>query len=166
MTKRIATLQVKYVNGAQLLPEDAPFTKLQPALETLQTSYWYKFWNKSPIVNLLPKPYCDISYALLKATIRQHLIDNLNTIRSNAKLLKCCRSKMSVNPIMWIPMSNKEISHCIRWRLGWLPGGRSKPCLRCTPQQFTKKYAIHCLPMHRRIQIYSQHEDPLSDLLN
>ena len=134
MSELIAVLQVKYVYRAQFLLDDALLTQLRPGLEAQKTSYWSKLCNKSPIIQLLLQPSCDACCALLKTTIRQYLTDTLDHIRSSpskAKLLSCCLPKLGVDPIMWVPMSNKERSRCIRWRLGWLPGGRFKSCSRC-----------------------------------
>ncbi|KAG1476063.1 hypothetical protein G6F45_014077 [Rhizopus arrhizus] len=63
-------------------------------------------------------------------------------------------------------MSKSERSRCIRWRLGWLPGGRYKTCPRHPDQSFTKAHAIHCLQMHRRLMMPETISDPLSFLLN
>ena len=64
-------------------------------------------------------------------------------------------------------MPNKERSCCIRWRLGWLPGGRPIPCPNCTLQLFTKKHAIICLRMHHRLRVPPQtHDDPLFYAIN
>ncbi|KAI7858274.1 hypothetical protein BDC45DRAFT_499241 [Circinella umbellata] len=68
---------------------------------------------------------------------------------------------------IWIPMSNKERSRCIRWRIGWLPGGKHKTCLTCQSHTFTKHHAIQCLQMHRRLNLNSNRtDDPLSFILN
>ncbi|KAG1136594.1 hypothetical protein G6F37_013697 [Rhizopus arrhizus] len=63
-------------------------------------------------------------------------------------------------------MSKSERSRCIRWRLGWLPGGRYKSCPRHPDQSFTKAHTIHCLQMHRRLMMPETISDPLSFLLN
>ncbi|KAI9271745.1 hypothetical protein BDA99DRAFT_556956 [Phascolomyces articulosus] len=166
MSERIATLQVKFVHRAQFLPEDALLTQLLLGLEAQKRSYWSKLCNKSDIVKLLPQSYSDISGTMLKTIIRQYLVDTFENIRSapiGAKLLCARLPKLGVDPIMWIPMTNKERSRCIRWRL---PGGRPKPCPRCPSQILTKNRAIHCLCMHHRLQLPSYHEDPLSHILN
>lgn len=36
-------------------------------------------------------------------------------------------STISLDIIIWLPMANIKRRRCIRWRLGWLPRGRSKP---------------------------------------
>ncbi|KAG2227275.1 hypothetical protein INT45_008519 [Circinella minor] len=72
-----------------------------------------------------------------------------NTIRSattGSKLLGCCLSKLSVDPIMWLPMTNQEQSQCIRWWLGWLPGGRLNPfMLEREVPRYTTKVIVYCV---------------------
>ncbi|KAI8969927.1 hypothetical protein BDF20DRAFT_802430, partial [Mycotypha africana] len=43
----------------------------------------------------------------------------------NSKLLSACRTSISLDPILWLPMTSEERNRCLRWRLGWLPGGHS-----------------------------------------
>jgi hypothetical protein len=81
-------------------------------------------------------------------------------------LLTHCRPTISLDPVLWLPMSKSERSRCIRWRLGWLPGARYKTCPRRPGQPFTKAHAIHCLQMHRRLMMPEAISDPLSFLLN
>ncbi|ORE04554.1 hypothetical protein BCV72DRAFT_251175 [Rhizopus microsporus var. microsporus] len=69
----------------------------------------------------------------------------------NSKLLSSCRRSTSLDPILWLPMSKSECSRCIRWRLGWLPGGQT---------------SIICLDMHRRLFMLETIRDPLPFLLN
>ena len=75
-------------------------------------------------------------------------------------------SHISLDPILWLPMSKSERSRCIRWRLGWLPGGQYKTCPRHPSQPFTKAHAVHCLQMHRKLMMPETISDPLSFLLN
>ncbi|ORE21987.1 hypothetical protein BCV71DRAFT_172556, partial [Rhizopus microsporus] len=46
----------------------------------------------------------------------------------DSKLLSSCRQSISLNPILWLPMFKSERSRCVHWRLGWLPGGKPRPC--------------------------------------
>ena len=84
----------------------------------------------------------------------------------NSKLISHCRRSVSLDPILWLPMSNSERSRCIRWRLGWLPGGKPKPCPRHPAHHLSKKHGINCLNMHRRLFMPETIPDPLSFLLN
>ncbi|EIE88943.1 hypothetical protein G6F46_001383 [Rhizopus delemar] len=62
--------------------------------------------------------------------------------------LSVCRSSLCIGPFLWLPMAHIERSRCIRWRIGWLPGGKSKPCPRYPHQRLTNPHSIHCLNMH------------------
>ncbi|KAI7858118.1 hypothetical protein BDC45DRAFT_412646, partial [Circinella umbellata] len=81
--------------------------------------------------------------------------------------LAACRPKLVIDPILWLPMSRKERSRCIRWRLGWLPGGKVKSCKTCGFANFHKKHALSCLNVHDRLNIQDHNiTDPISHLLN
>jgi hypothetical protein len=56
---------------------------------------------------------------------------------------KCLTPKYWFLPdsILWLPMSRAERSRCIRWRLGWLPGGKPKPCPHHPDFFLTKSHA-------------------------
>ncbi|PHZ08850.1 uncharacterized protein RHIMIDRAFT_267945, partial [Rhizopus microsporus ATCC 52813] len=59
----------------------------------------------------------------LKAAKRCFLQQNLEIRQRcrNSKLFSSCHRSISLDPILWLPMSKSERSRCIRWRLGWLP---------------------------------------------
>ena len=63
-------------------------------------------------------------------------------------------------------MTRTERDRCVRWRLGWLPGGKLEPCPRRPTQMLTKQHAIRCLDMHHRLQMPEIVQDPLSFLLD
>ncbi|KAG1545308.1 hypothetical protein G6F47_006039 [Rhizopus delemar] len=83
-----------------------------------------------------------------------------------SKQFSNCRRSISIDPILWLPMSKSERSRCIRWRLGWLPDGKPRPCPKHPMQQLSKNHAINCLDMHRRLFMPETVQDPLSFLLN
>lgn len=58
------------------------------------------------------------------------------------------RSSLCIDLLLWLPMTHIERSRCIRWRLGWLPGGKPKPYPRYSHQRLTKTHSIHCLNRH------------------
>lgn len=86
----------------------------------------------------------------LKQFKLQFLHDNLIKHRSelDSQLFSVCRSFLCIDFFLWIPMFHIELSLCIRWHLGWLPGGKSKLCPRYPHQRFTKTYSIDCLSIH------------------
>ncbi|KAG1469784.1 hypothetical protein G6F56_003057 [Rhizopus delemar] len=51
----------------------------------------------------------------------QNLYNNSDSI-----LLSSIRPTIQVDPIFWLPMTCSECSHILRWRLGWLSGGKPK----------------------------------------
>ncbi|KAG1464000.1 hypothetical protein G6F46_002979 [Rhizopus delemar] len=81
-------------------------------------------------------------------------------------LLMHCRPIISLDLVLWLPMSKSERSRFIRWSLGWIPGGRYKTCYQHPDQSFTKAHAIHYLQMHRRLMMPETVSGPLSFLLN
>ncbi|ORE11537.1 hypothetical protein BCV72DRAFT_324440 [Rhizopus microsporus var. microsporus] len=91
----------------------------------------------------------------LKAAKRRFLQQNLEIRQRcrNSKLLSSCRRSISLDPILWMPISKSERSRCIRWRLSWLPGGKPRPCPKHPTQQLSKNHAISCFDMHRRLFI-------------
>ncbi|CEP14641.1 hypothetical protein [Parasitella parasitica] len=69
---------------------------------------------------------------------------------SNSILLSSARPTTQVDPILWLPMTCSERSRVLRWRLGWLLGGKPK----------------ECLSVHDRLYFPRSIEDPISFLLN
>ena len=128
---------------------------------------WYKL-SKSSLWKSIPPPAEELNIKTFKAIKKQFLQQGLDNQRQhkNSKLLSCCRPTVSLDPILWLPMTRKERSRCIRWRLGWLPGGKPRPCPFHPNQTLTKSHAIQCLNMHNRLQMPSTIKDPLSFLLN
>ncbi|KAI9486516.1 MAG: hypothetical protein EXX96DRAFT_604650 [Benjaminiella poitrasii] len=63
-----------------------------------------------------------ICAAFLKIFLRNYLKSRHNGL--NSKLLSACRPTLTVDPILWLPMSYIERSRTRLWRLGWLLGGQ------------------------------------------
>ncbi|KAG1554489.1 hypothetical protein G6F47_011436 [Rhizopus delemar] len=63
-------------------------------------------------------------------------------------------------------MTHEERSRCIRWRLGWLPGGAPKSCPYHPNNNLSRRHAISCLNMHRRLCMPEAIAGPISFLLN
>ncbi|KAG1003992.1 hypothetical protein G6F27_010549 [Rhizopus arrhizus] len=110
------------------------------------------------------------SLTLSEDALLHHLLPHIRQPRSHSQWYRLSRSpiwkRCLPDPVLWLPMSKSERSRCIRWRLGWLPGGRYKACPRHPGQPFTKAHTIHCLQMHRRLMMPETISDPLSFLLN
>jgi hypothetical protein len=58
-------------------------------------------------------------------------------------------------------MTRTERNRCVRWRLGWLPGGKLEPCPRHPTQILMKQHAIKYLDMHSRLQMPETVQGPL-----
>ncbi|KAI9270329.1 hypothetical protein BDA99DRAFT_317524 [Phascolomyces articulosus] len=51
--------------------------------------------------------------------------------------------------------------------MGWLPGGRPKPCIKCGYYSLNKQHALLCPHVHHRLNLpISQYKDPISHLFN
>lgn len=57
-------------------------------------------------------------------------------------LSKACRSKLAVDPILYIPATRTYRSRLIRWRMGWLPG-RPVTCV-CTRDHTSRRHFLAC----------------------
>ncbi|KAI9255129.1 hypothetical protein BDA99DRAFT_153403 [Phascolomyces articulosus] len=108
-----------------------------------QILYWRckNFTNEPKISSAKPKNVLEFPKFYIFSAIH---------CSNSAKILKACRPNLEVDPILWIPMTKKECSRCIRWRIGWLPGGKPKTCITCKCSTLTKKHAITCLRLHNR----------------
>ncbi|KAL4209363.1 hypothetical protein AB4K20DRAFT_1969939 [Rhizopus microsporus] len=97
------------------------------------------------------------------------ITEKSNEIRQrcrNSKLLSNCRRSISLDLILWLSMSKSEYSRCMRWRIGWLPSSKPRPCLKHSKQQLSKNHSISYLDMHRCLFMPETIRDPLSFLLN
>lgn len=127
------------------LPDDALSTTLRPLLEHDYKNQWRKL-SVTRLWKQLPLFRSAVSFVDLGQDIRHFLQTSFTTFLNSwdVKFLKACRPHLGFDPIMWLPMTTKERSKCIRWRLGWLPGGRPRGCL-CGNGNTTKKHLISCL---------------------
>ncbi|KAG0733323.1 hypothetical protein G6F23_013460 [Rhizopus arrhizus] len=145
------TSSIAFLLRSLTLPEDALLHHLPPHIRQPRShSQWYRL-SRSPIwKRCLPDPESldRRSLKLIQRDYRQGNLDNKRSTHASV-LLQHCRPTISLDPVLWLPMSKSERSRCIRWRLGWLPGGRYKACPRHPGQTFTKAHTIHCLQMHQ-----------------
>ncbi|EIE83762.1 hypothetical protein G6F46_008373 [Rhizopus delemar] len=155
MQERAYTLQSQFLLRSITLPEDALLHHLLPLIRQPRSySHWYKL-SKSPIWKRCSSNPESLDHRSLRSIQLEYRQDNLNRKCSMyaSVLLMHCHPIISLDPVLWLPMSKSERSRCIRWRLGWLPGGRYKACPRRPNQSFTKAHVIHCLQMHRRLMM-------------
>ncbi|KAG0794063.1 hypothetical protein G6F21_003144 [Rhizopus arrhizus] len=63
-------------------------------------------------------------------------------------------------------MTCSERSRVLRWRLGWLPGGKPKECIFHPSHNWSRRHAFDCLHVHHRLYLPRSIEDSISFLLN
>lgn len=169
MKHRVHILQAKFLLRTLVLPDDTLLSRLFPYLRTSAShSQWYKL-TSSPVWRKCSNQDIEqINRQQFKTICRDYLQDsyNNNCAGLNSKLLSSCRPAQVIDPILWLPMTHIERSRLIRWRLGWLHGGLPKPCIYHPSELLTRKHAIRCLHMHRRLQMPHSIADPSSFLLN
>ncbi|KAG0930870.1 hypothetical protein G6F57_011489 [Rhizopus arrhizus] len=126
--------------------------------------YTKKFWQRCCTSSNIES----LNIRQFNSIFKDFRLENLQKQRdaTNSVLISACRPTLSVDPILWLPMSPAERSRLVRWRLGWLPGGVPKPCIYHPNDLFTRSHSIRCLHMHRRLQMPFTEPDPLSFLLN
>ncbi|KAG2228192.1 hypothetical protein INT45_009239 [Circinella minor] len=76
-------------------------------------------------ITSLPSMYEPPSSSNPKSVIGLHKNNNISPKRaelSGSKTLAACRTTSGINPIMWLSMTRKERSCCIRWEICWLSG--------------------------------------------
>ncbi|KAG0834565.1 hypothetical protein G6F19_005147 [Rhizopus arrhizus] len=167
LSERVSILQAQFLFRSLYLPEDALLACLLPYIRSIRGSQWYAL-SRTPLWKTVLSTTEEPDTRSFKTAKRRFLQQNLEIRQRcrNSKLLSNCRRSISLDPILWLPMSKSERSRCIRWRLGWLPGGKPRPCPKHLTQQLSKSHAINCLDMHRRLFMPETIRDPLSFLLN
>ncbi|KAG0775063.1 hypothetical protein G6F22_013584 [Rhizopus arrhizus] len=107
------------------------------------------------------------SYYTFQKTVFQNskfLADQFQNLYNNSDsiLLSSTRPTIQVDPILWLPMTCSERSRVLRWRLGWLPGGKPKECIFHPYHNWSRRHAFDCLHVHHRLYLPRSIEDPIS----
>ncbi|KAG0733763.1 hypothetical protein G6F35_014662 [Rhizopus arrhizus] len=128
MKERIAILQAQFLFRSLSLPEDTLLYLLMPHIQHTRGHQWYRL-SKTALWRLMQPTIADLDARGFRAIKKKFLHSNLEKQiqGKNSKLLSSCRPTIALNPILWLPMSHEERSRCLRWRLGWLPGGAPNP---------------------------------------
>ncbi|KAG1057486.1 hypothetical protein G6F43_000685 [Rhizopus delemar] len=103
---------------------------------------------------------------IFKAMSTMNVLSSIGIQGKKSRLLSSCRPAITLDPISWLPMTHEERSRCIRWRLGWLPGGALKPYPYHPNNNLSRRHAISCLNMHRRLCMPETIAGPISFFLN
>ncbi|KAI8329159.1 hypothetical protein BC941DRAFT_457441 [Chlamydoabsidia padenii] len=126
MLDRLNILQLKYMVRARYQPTDTFLHSLTSLLPSPRTKLGLQHkLLKQPLVQQLLPPGAQIK---IKNMVKKYLRQQLNTHQDESRLLRLCRDTINVDPILKIPMLKVIRSRLVRWRLGWLPGSKSKPC--------------------------------------
>ncbi|KAI9476021.1 MAG: hypothetical protein EXX96DRAFT_601795 [Benjaminiella poitrasii] len=127
------------------LPHDTLLSKLLPFLQT-SIPLWRTCIPSADTMDTR-------TFKLLKQIFLQN---NLESRRDgpNSKLLSACRPTLTVDPILWLPMSYIERSL------------NPNPCLYHLNADFSRSHVIYCLHMHQHLFFPVSIDDLLSFLLN
>ncbi|KAG1138667.1 hypothetical protein G6F37_009849 [Rhizopus arrhizus] len=167
LSERVSILQAQFLFRSLYLPEDSLLACLLSYIRSTTGSQWYAL-SRTPFRKTVLSTTDEPDTRSFKVAKRRFLQQNLEIRQRcrNSKLLFNCRRSISLDPILWLSMLKSDRSCCIRWRLGWLPGGKPRPCPKYPAQQFSKNHAINCLDMHRCLFLPETIRDPLSFVLN
>lgn len=167
MNERVRILQAQFLFRSLYVPGDSLLGYLLPHIQYIRGYQWSNL-SKTALWQLLPTPHNSLTICDFRSIKRDYLQQGLQQRMRGygSKLLSFCRPKLSINPILWIPMTHRERSRCIRWRLGWLPNGRLRPCPIHRSHMLTRSHAIECLRMHHRLRLSLSIPDPLSFSFN
>lgn len=145
MGERIAILGAKFLLRLQELPSDALLPTLQPHIRNARLHLLPKL-KTNPLWLALPDPPSERPTTDLKIAIANFRLTNLGKMRAQDKggvLISAYRDHLGGDPILWLPMTSRERSRLIRWRMGWLPG-KPQPCKNCNVHRTSRHHLIDC----------------------
>ncbi|KAG2207427.1 hypothetical protein INT45_012966, partial [Circinella minor] len=150
------------------LPSDTLLHQLRPYLVTTRDSQWNTL-HKSNLWNTLPLPCQDTDRHALKIATTQFRTTNFTNMltKPNNICLAACRPYICIDPILWLPMTTKERSRVVRWRIGFLPG-KPVPCwCHRDGALTTTTHLIECFHLHAILEVPDTATiDPISFVLN
>ncbi|KAG1464530.1 hypothetical protein G6F46_001259 [Rhizopus delemar] len=167
MRERVAILQAQFLFRSLSLPEHTPLYRLILHIQYTRGHHWYNL-SKTALWRLMPPTITDFDTRGFRAIKKKFLHSNLEKEiqGKNSRLLSSCRPTITLDPILWLPMTHEERSRCIRWHLGWFPGATPKPCPRHPNNNLSRRHSINCLNMHRLLCMPETIADPISFLLS
>ncbi|KAI7873535.1 hypothetical protein K492DRAFT_115027, partial [Lichtheimia hyalospora FSU 10163] len=136
------------------LPDDALLPIMRPIISDSQVHLWHKLITTNTIWNKLPPPPQDSDKHTFKTTVKKMRVEHFMDMRANPHsgiLLTNLRTSLSLDPILFLPMTARERSRLLRWRMGWLPG---KPiqCI-CGEDHTSRRHLYTCLDVAARLHI-------------
>lgn len=173
--ERMVILQAKNINRSYHLPIDSLLNNMIHQILTTRNTYFKKIQKNNIIWQSLPLPPANsrvlptfITSKMLEEAIFKYLKKNMIKKQSEQFYVGMCRTSITIDPIMYLPMHNVERSRLIRWRMGWLPG-RPKPCQNCYmlfDHKTTRNHLTHCLQIHNIFHTPVIIISPVDQLLN
>lgn len=163
MNERVRILQAQFLFRSLYVPDDSLLGHLLPHVQHIRGYQWPNL-SKTALWQRLPTPHDNLTIRAFRSIKQDYLQHGLRQRMHGygSKLLSLCRPKLSIYPILWIPMTHQESSRCIRWCLGWLPGGRPRPCPIHHFSMLTQLHAIECFRMYHRLRLPLSTPNPLS----
>ncbi|PHZ09908.1 uncharacterized protein RHIMIDRAFT_261234 [Rhizopus microsporus ATCC 52813] len=115
MSERVSILQAQLLFRSLYLPEDVLLACLLPYIRNTRRSQWCTLFHTTLWKTALSATE-ESDTRSLKSTKRRSLQQNLEIRQRcrNSKLLSSCRRSISLDPMLWLPMSKSERSRCIR----------------------------------------------------
>ena len=167
MAERVQILGAKFLIRAHALPPDALLAQLRPRLRD-QRHLWRKLLTKNELWSRLPTPPEDADKRTLNIAIHNLRTAHLEQLRNDQHagvLISAARPTLGLDPILWLPMSTRERSRLLRWRMGWLPG---KPTLcKCERSRTSRHHLISCLQAATVLQVPATAQpNPIDYVLN
>jgi hypothetical protein len=110
MKERIAILQAQFLFRSLSLPEDTLLYLLMPHIQYTSGHQWYRL-SKTALWRLMPPTIADLDARGFRTIEKKFLHSNLEKqIQSkNSKLLSSCRPTITLDPILWLPMTHEEV---------------------------------------------------------
>ncbi|KAJ8655018.1 hypothetical protein O0I10_009223 [Lichtheimia ornata] len=125
MQDRVTNLGAKFLVRAFSLPDDALLPIMKPLISNSHVHLWHKLTTTNTIWSHLPPPPQEADRRTLKTTIKKMRLDRFMEMRDDPHsgvMLSFLRLTLTLDPILFLPMTARERSRLLRWRMGWLPG--------------------------------------------
>jgi hypothetical protein len=109
MKERIAILQAQFLFRSLSLPKDTLLYLLMPHIQYTRGHQWYRL-SKTVLWRLMPPTITDLDARGFRAIKKKFLHSNLEKQiqGKNSKLLSSCRPTVTLDPILWLPMTHEK----------------------------------------------------------
>lgn len=158
MTLRARILQLKFTTRALVL---SPTTMLRSVIMNwLQRRGAFQFWrrlaNKNPLFKtwkgFITSPVAERPKHPVTLTIKQHRDMELSSRRTRFSTIRALRPMRMIDPVLYLPVSNRDHHRLIHWRMFWLPSYPLKSCRCNTMNKADRKHFLPCPMIQAEIQ--------------